>query len=209
MATNPAWVGPRDEVVALVPDRAKRILDVGASNGTVGEALRQVGKHVTGIEILPELAAQAEGRLDEVIVADVEDLALRGVSPGGPFDCVVMADVLEHLRDPWAVVKWATTLLPPDGSLVISVPNVAHIRTVWNLLGRKRWVYEEFGIFDRTHLRWFGRANLDGLLTGTGLRIVDLQRKKWLGNPGSPLSRLAPYLGDLSTYQFVFRAERA
>jgi predicted TPR repeat methyltransferase len=208
---HPAYANPRPEVQAVVPRDAARILDVGCSTGMLGEALKARGSSVVGIEFDPDLAATARTLLDRVVVGDVEAMAAAGTDPGGPFDCIVCADVLEHLRDPWSVTRWAAGLLAPGGSLVISVPNARHLETFWSLAVRRRWPYKSVGIFDRTHLRWFARSNLPDLIEGTGLTIVDLQRSYMLRveRPTSRVNDVARYLGDLGTLQFIFRAERA
>jgi 2-polyprenyl-3-methyl-5-hydroxy-6-metoxy-1,4-benzoquinol methylase len=128
---------------------------------------------------------------------------------GAPFDCIVLADVLEHLRDPWAVVRWAAPQVAPGGSLVVSVPNVRHAKTFWTLLVRRRWPYDPVGIFERTHLRFFARRNLPELVAGTDFEVVAVRRHHMLTvRHTSRWNRLAPLLGDLGTLQFVFRAER-
>jgi SAM-dependent methyltransferase len=208
---DPAYSSARPEVVALVPMAARRVLDVGCSVGAVGRALRQRGCHVTGIEVDEAMALQARERLDTVLCADVERLADEGAVLGATFDCVVFADVLEHLRDPWKVVRWACVSLAPQGSIVVSVPNIRHAELVWSVVVRRRWPYKPVGIFDRTHLRWFARRNLPDLLTGTDLRIVEIRRTYMLSiarGPTSPINRLARVLGDFGTMQFVFRAQR-
>jgi 2-polyprenyl-3-methyl-5-hydroxy-6-metoxy-1,4-benzoquinol methylase len=209
-AVHPAYANPREEVTVLVPPGATRILDVGCSTGEMGAALRAKGHGVIGLELDPELAAAARTRLERVVEADVEALAASGGGvAGGPFDCVVFADVLEHLRDPWAVVRWGAAQVAPGGSLVVSVPNVRHAKTFWALLVRRRWPYDPVGIFDRTHLRFFTRRNLPELLQGTGFEIAELRRHHMLTvRHTSRWNRLAPLLGDLGTLQLVFRAER-
>jgi 2-polyprenyl-3-methyl-5-hydroxy-6-metoxy-1,4-benzoquinol methylase len=205
-----AYSGPRDDVTSLVPRQATRVLDVGCSVGVMGKVLVDRGHTVTGLESSPELAAQARDRLSRVIEADVEELARKGEDVGGPFDCVIFADVLEHLRDPWAVARWGAGLLSENGSLVISVPNVRHLTLIRSVLRHRHWPYEDVGIFDRTHLRWFAFKNLPELLEGTGLRITELQRHYMISlNPNDRINRLAPHLGDFGTLQFIFRAERA
>lgn len=207
---HPAYDNPRPEVTPLVPPHARTILDVGCSTGRMGSALRSAGRRVVGIEADPGLAAVASDRLDAVIVADVEALAAAGDDPGGPFDCVVFADVLEHLRDPWAALRWGAGLVAPGGSLVVSVPNIRHLHTLWALVVRRRWPYREVGIFDRTHLRFFARGNLDSMLAGTGFEIVELRRSRMVAVEGRfvRLNPLAPFLGDWGTLQFIFRAEK-
>ena len=205
-----AYANPRPEVTALVPRTARRVLDVGCSSGVMAAALVERGHEVTGLEFDADLAAQARTRLPTVLEEDVE--ALAGADEplaGGPFDCIVFADVLEHLRDPWTVVRWAEPQIAPGGSMVISVPNIRHLETFVALGLRRRWPYKDVGIFDRTHLRFFARENLPDLLGGTPLEIVELTRNRMVKiDPSSRWNRLAPYLGDLGTLQFIFRAER-
>lgn len=206
-----AYANPRPEVAALVPATAQRILDLGCSTGHLGGSLLRGSREVVGVELDPRLAAEARTRLTAVVECDLEALA-AGPLPDElrePFDCVIAADVLEHLRDPWSVVRWAAERLAPGGSLVVSVPNIRHLRTFWLLLVRRRWAYEPVGIFDRTHLRWFARANLPELLDGTDLQITELTRTYQLVPQWEArVNKLAPLFRELGTLQFVFRAER-
>jgi 2-polyprenyl-3-methyl-5-hydroxy-6-metoxy-1,4-benzoquinol methylase len=175
----------------------------------MGAALRGLGHHVVGIEYEPALAHQARERLDAVVEGDVEAMARDGLDPGGPFDCIVFADVLEHLRDPWSVVRWGEHHLVADGVMVVSVPNVRHLETFWQLIVRRRWPYHEVGIFDRTHLRFFTRNNLPGLFEGTPLRIAEIHRTFLLSPFRSErVNRWAKWFGDLGTLQFIVTARR-
>ena len=206
---HPAYANPRQEVTAVIPTTARRVLDVGCSTGVMGAALRARGHDVVGIELDPRSAAEARTRLDEVIEGDVEAMARDDALAGELFDCVAFADVLEHLRDPWSVVRWAAERVGPGGVLVISVPNIRHAKTFW-ALARRRWPYDPVGIFDRTHLRFFARRNLDDLVAGTGFVLTDVHRHHMLTvRHTSRWNRLAPYLGDLGTLQFIALAERS
>src|SRR5215207_1882662 len=86
-------------IVELV-GHGKRVLDVGCAAGDLAEVLTEHGCKVTGIEIDPEAARQAERRCERVIVGDVEDLDLSGNLDDESFDVIVLGDVLEHLKDP-------------------------------------------------------------------------------------------------------------
>src|SRR3954454_11856792 len=99
----------RPDVAALVPPTCRRVLEVGCARGLLGESLVRRGHHVTGIELVPEAAAEARSRLHRVECADVETQGFP--FPPGSFDCVIFADVLEHLVDPWRVLRKATALL--------------------------------------------------------------------------------------------------
>lgn len=209
-----AYRTTRPEVTDLVPLRCRRVLDLGCSVGEVGAVLRERGHAVIGIEVNPRWAEQAGSRLDSVIQADVEFLAENSADVGGPFDCVVMADILEHLRDPWLVVRWVADLLTPSGCVVVSVPNVRHLQLLARVVVGRHWPYDDVGIFDRTHLRWFAYRNVAELVEGAGLHITTLTRSYdlWV-EPRSRLglwgNRVAPFLGDFGTLQFIFRAEAA
>src|SRR5262245_63042256 len=97
----------------LVPPGA-RVLDVGCATGRFAAALRQKECRVTGVEINAEAAAAARARCDEVLEGDIGEL-LAGELNERTFDVVVAADVLEHLVDPWSVVRGLRMLLAPGG----------------------------------------------------------------------------------------------
>lgn len=178
------YESPRPDVQELVPARARRILDLGCSSGGVGAALKErQGAEVVGIELDPVYGQAASERLDTVLVGDLEELAgsheLRRL---GRFDCVVAADVLEHLRDPWSVLAAAVELLDDGGTAVISVPNVRHWVTFWQLGRRGIWPRWDAGLFDRSHLRWFALWDARRLMEDAGLRVTRV----------SPVYRLNP-----------------
>jgi 2-polyprenyl-3-methyl-5-hydroxy-6-metoxy-1,4-benzoquinol methylase len=103
-----------------------RVLDVGCATGRFAAALRQKDCRVSGVEINAEAAATARERCDEVIEGDIGQLLVSGVFDGRVFDVVVAADVLEHLVDPWSIVRGFRTLLAPGGIVLASIPNVTH-----------------------------------------------------------------------------------
>ena len=116
-------------VLDAIPD-GSRVLDVGCATGYLAAELAHRGCTVDGIEFDPVAAEQARAHCRAVVVGDLEapfthaevERMLAGIRP----DVVVCADVLEHLRDPWAVLTWLATLLAPEGKAIISVPNIAH-----------------------------------------------------------------------------------
>jgi methionine biosynthesis protein MetW len=178
---------PRPEIQRLVPMTARRVLDLGCSNGALGAALKERGDvEVVGLELDDVYAGQAERRLDRVLVGDLE--ALLGdaelVAGLGSFDCVIAADVLEHLKDPWTALSRAAARLVPGGRAIVSVPNIRHWTTFAELAVRGRWPRRDWGIFDRTHLRWFTRDDARELLTSAGLEVVEESRLYWLREGG-------------------------
>ncbi|HYE89313.1 MAG TPA: class I SAM-dependent methyltransferase [Vicinamibacterales bacterium] len=162
----------RREVAALVPEGAKRVLDVGCAEGILGGFLRQRGvAEVIGIEQVPEVAERAKANLTQVFCGDVSTMDL----PFEPksFDCIIFADVLEHLVDPLPVLQRYATLLADDGTIVVSIPNVRHCQ-ILNMLAEGHWTYQDFGIMDRTHLRFFTLREVQAMVRAAGLEIRNL-----------------------------------
>jgi 2-polyprenyl-3-methyl-5-hydroxy-6-metoxy-1,4-benzoquinol methylase len=180
--------------LAAVPDGA-RVLDVGCATGYLAAELGRRGCDVVGIEYDPVAAEQARAWCRELVVGDLESDAVRAEVQGlvaGDVDAIVCADVLEHLRDPWATLAWLRTLLAPGGKAIISVPNIAHW-TARRALLRGRFDYADFGLFDRTHLRFFTRASARELAHRAGFAV---QEEHPAGAP-LPLESRVPALGKV------------
>ncbi len=167
-----------------IPTTARRVLDIGCGRGRLGALLKErqaavekggqaprekarsqspfsTSCEVVGIELQPDAAAVARTRLDQVIEQSAEDPALD--FPDGHFDCVVCADVLEHLREPAEVLAKIRRWLAPEGVLVASLPNVRHHTVVASLL-EGNWTYESAGLLDSDHVRFFTRREIEKLL---------------------------------------------
>jgi len=174
------YESPRPDVQAHVPTSARRILELGCSTGALGAALKQrQATVVVGVEITPEYAVEAAARLDRVVASDL-DAFLDGPAPEeAPFDCLIAADVLEHVVDPWSVLTRAVDLLAPRAAVVISLPNVTYGPALWRVLRAGRWPRDDEGIFDRTHLRWFTREDALDLLDAAGLQLVRVEPRYW------------------------------
>lgn len=166
------WTRP--ELRALVPETARRVLDVGCGAGALGGTLRaERGIEVVGVELFADAAARAAGRLDDVIVADLDTLA-ELPCPHGSFDAMVFGDVLEHLRDPHRLLRALRPYLAPGGVIVCSIPNVKHWSVVAPLLVEDRWRYEDAGLLDRTHVHFFTLEEIGLMLAETGFEPVTL-----------------------------------
>ena len=146
----------------------RSLLDVGSADGLLSHHLTARGWRVTCIEGDPELAAAGAAHCERMIVADLDrDLPKFEQR----FDMVVYADVLEHLADPLAVLLALNRALKPDGELIISVPNVAHLWIRLSLLAG-HFDYMDRGVLDRTHLRFFTNRSLLKLVRAAGLSVT-------------------------------------
>jgi len=163
------YTGDRPDLLRFVEPPCASVLDVGCGAGGLATLLRSRGaERVVGIEPDADRATTAAAVTDRVIVSTVEE-ALDQHLGTTRFDLIVASDVLEHLVDPWTVTERLAAHLEPNGRLLLSVPNVGNQEVVKQLMRRGDWRYDDTGMFDRTHLRWFGRSTLRQLLDRAGL----------------------------------------
>lgn len=159
----------RKEVEALVPVEAMRILDVGCGEGILGKRLLDRGAaEVVGIEVDPIAGKRAIDNLSRVLHGDVECLEIP--FEDGYFDCIIFADILEHLKEPLTILRRFSRYLADTGTIVASIPNVSYYGVI-NMLVEGRWKYEDFGILDKTHLRFFGKKDINVLFDEAGFEI--------------------------------------
>jgi len=163
----------RPDLVADLPRPLGRVLDLGCGEGGTAPGLRAAGATwISGIELHPPAAERAAEVMDETLVGRIEDLLGR---LQGPFDTILLYDVLEHLPDPTSVLVALHRHAAPGARLHISVPNARHWSLLRDLVLRGTFGYTDAGHRDATHLRWFTRSDLEELLRGTG----------WNPEPGS------------------------
>lgn len=176
MARNPKppdgyFSNLRHQLVDMIAPLPARVLEIGCGTGNTLAHLKSLGVNQTvGVELVPEVAEQATARADHVITGDVELMELPFKE--GHFDCLVLGDVLEHLRDPWTTLARLATLLRTGGQVVASVPNVRFYEVSLPLVLWGAWKYECEGVLDRTHLRFFTKDTIADLFASSGLRIV-------------------------------------
>ena len=201
-------------VVGLVPEGSS-VLEFGCATGYMTEILvKRRGARVTGIELDRDAAAQASAHCERVIVGDAEALDLAAELGDERFDAVLFADVLEHLRDPAALLRRVRPFLAESGVVVASIPNIAHISVRLALLGGE-FRYRELGLLDDTHLRFFTRESIVDLFESSGFVISTWLRRRIELDDSEINPRLA-VSGEVAatlrsdpeatTYQFVVSA---
>jgi len=193
-------VGSRGRVFRSIP-HGSRVLDVGCDTGRLGEILRrEKACDVHGIERDPGAAAEAAQRLNSVHVGAAD--SDEAFAKFNDFDVVLFLDVLEHLYDPWAVLRGALGALRSGGAVIAVVPNIAHVSVVRRLL-LGRFDYEKHGMMDQTHLRWFTRRSFARAFSEAGFGDVAIeavpvvpwiQPLRLIGQPAS--ERLARWFPD-------------
>jgi 2-polyprenyl-3-methyl-5-hydroxy-6-metoxy-1,4-benzoquinol methylase len=170
-AQYPDFANP--ELLEKIPLHAATILDVGCAQGALGaDYLRRNPRaRVLGIDLDPVAAEVAASRIAEVFCGDVEQTPMPFDVPEG-IDCIVYGDVLEHMVDPWKLLAAQVPYLKPDGTVLVCMPNVEHWMMVAKLMTGS-FDYEEMGLLDRTHLRWFTPRTMAAALVEAGLVLSD------------------------------------
>jgi GT2 family glycosyltransferase/2-polyprenyl-3-methyl-5-hydroxy-6-metoxy-1,4-benzoquinol methylase len=208
----------RPEIAQLVPVDARRVLDVGCAAGGLGRLLKLQGpREVVGIEANAVAAEAARVHLDRVLTVDLDTIEEQPLDASA-FDCIICADVLEHLRAPDRLLRNLRRHLAPGGVLIASIPNVRHASVVLPLLVDGRWRYSEEGILDRTHLRFFTLREILELFTSTGFEVQAAHATRTPAHPATPdLASVVDRLGgdaarfqeESSIVQYVISARSA
>lgn len=160
-----------------------RMLEIGCGNGDTSAYARATQKcgWCCGVELCEAPAREARTKLDQVIVGDVEKVAMP-FAPG-TFDVLILSEVVEHLVDPWKALAQLRTLMKPGAIVLAGSPNVCHYDVVRTLL-KGRWRYETKGIFDATHLRWFSPATYAELFESAGFKVEFVRAAGPIGKKG-------------------------
>ena len=162
-------------VVRMVGN-GKRVLEVGAGPGSITKILKGAGNcRVTGLEIDDSAIVKLKEFCEKVYKTDLNDPEWSDqLSEEEPFGVIVAADVLEHVYNPLAVLKAMADIAGSDGEVVISLPHVGHNAIIACLLSED-FDYRDWGLLDRTHIRFFGLKNMQQLFDDAGLKIIDAQ----------------------------------
>ena len=151
-----------------------RVIEVGCSSGALAKAYLAANPECryTGLEIEPKFAEMAKEYCSEVIVGNIETFDDETFLQLFPSTCWIFGDALEHLYDPWALLRRIRQHLLADGIVIACIPNAQH----WSIqasLNAGVFRYEDQGLMDRTHIRWFTRTTIFELFESAGFKIIE------------------------------------
>jgi 2-polyprenyl-3-methyl-5-hydroxy-6-metoxy-1,4-benzoquinol methylase len=185
------FAGARSDLIdRLKPDRNRAILEIGCGEGSTGAYAKRQGKCglYVGVELFAPAASVAASLIDRVYTANVESFDLP--EPLESFDVLIAGEVLEHLVDPWTVLRRLRTYLRHDALVMASSPNVSHYSIVGMLL-KGDWTLADSGRMDRTHLRWFTPRSYAEMFRNCGFEVLSTEPLREPGPGGKLLSRLS------------------
>lgn len=207
----------RMDIISLLPHNPQQIiLELGAGTCSTLRHIKQhqLAKEVTGVELrqIPG-SNQQHSLIDHFHVADIEKDVLP--LPHEYFDIIICADILEHLADPWEMIEKITGYLKPGGKIIVSIPNIREVKTMYSILFKGDFRYDAAGgIMDKTHLRFFCKKNMEDLLTTKNLQPVFSTPNFLLpAVPGGRKRRIINRLSlrlfeSLLTVQYIFIAQK-
>ncbi len=149
----------------------KKVLEIGAGPGSITRLLTAQGNRVTALEVDETAIPFLRRHCERVVSADLNRPEWTNDFGDERFDVVIAADVIEHLSDPWATLGRMKALVAEGGVIVVSVPHAAHACILACLL-HEDVEYRDWGLLDRTHIRFFGLKNLDAMFGAAGLKLV-------------------------------------
>lgn len=172
MKQTPAHSIVNTDLLAMIPPTARRVVEVGCMHGAMAQAYRATNPQAeyVGIDIDADYAQAAAAHCTRTLAGDIE--AFDGAAFGAlfPSDCWIFGDCLEHLRDPWRIVRQIREAIDADGCLLTCIPNAQH----WSVqmrLATGLFRYEDSGLLDRTHVRWFTRVTMLEMWQQTGWKV--------------------------------------
>jgi ubiquinone/menaquinone biosynthesis C-methylase UbiE len=176
------FTNPRIDLIKLIPKKdGNRVLEIGAGGGdTLIEIKRQkLATEVVGIELMEmSNSNQGNAEIDKFIICDVERTELE--FPDSYFDVILLGDVLEHLLDPWSFLKKTSRCLKQGGLFIASIPNIRYYTAMFKVFLKGDFGYDDQGLFDRTHFRFFCKKNMKSLFNTESFRCLQIMPRDHL-----------------------------
>lgn len=173
---SPYFANCRKEILPALPESISSILEVGCGSGATLSwiATEWNVQRTVGLELDPSATKAAVARGLDARIQNIEEMTHEEIADLGKFDVVLALDVLEHLRDPWSFLRRLAGCIVEGGTFIATIPNVRHTSVIGNLLFRGEWHYEESGILDKTHLRFFTRKSAVELVAGEFSSVITM-----------------------------------
>jgi SAM-dependent methyltransferase len=169
----------RMDLVNMLHAPLTRFVDVGCGSGvTAAEVKRRFPEAtVEGFEFSPAAAKIAATRIDAVHVGNVEEVDFGSIFAPASIDGLLLADVLEHLYNPWKLLEKLRPYLALDAQIIASIPNVRNL-VLLSEIATGSFRYEAAGLLDVTHIRFFTLSDMHGMFDATGYDVVSVARVK-------------------------------
>jgi 2-polyprenyl-3-methyl-5-hydroxy-6-metoxy-1,4-benzoquinol methylase len=197
LKTETYYENYRKDIIPLLPKHVNRVLEIGCGTGNTLDYLKgnNYCEWIGGVELFHEAATEAATKLDWIYEGNVEEMEL-GIEPRS-IDMILCLDVLEHLINPQKVVAYLHTLLSPKGIIIASIPNVRHRSVVVPLVFQNKWDYQDCGVLDNTHLKFFVKDTAIDLMKSSGLKFEQI-----LSNQGGRKDKILNLitLGSISSF---------
>lgn len=197
-------------------DLKKKNLDVLEIGAAYGETLyylkeNEIAKKAVGVDIFQDSNGKERYKpLDQFIFGNIENEDYTEFR--NSFDLILLPDVLEHLEEPLKALAKVKSYLKSDGTLIVSMPNIRHYSAFVKIFLKGRFDYEESGIFDYTHKRFYCRRNIEDLLKNAGFRIVKFEGsiKNFQGRSVTKILNILTFglLEEFFSTQYFFKAEK-
>lgn len=196
MTQTPIHDSHNPDLLKMIPQSSKRVIEIGCSSGALAREFKKISPsaYYLGIEIESSYAEMAKRYCDETLVLNIEQADDLFWSSHGDKDCWIFGDALEHLANPWSILKRIHGCLPIGGIVVACIPNAQH----WSVQARLSigdFRYENEGLLDRTHLRWFTRQTIIEMFHQAGFEIQE-GVPRIFDEPGR--ERFLPMIGEMA-----------
>ncbi|PIP53204.1 hypothetical protein COX08_02315 [Candidatus Beckwithbacteria bacterium CG23_combo_of_CG06-09_8_20_14_all_34_8] len=162
----------RSDVFNMICDGQNKILEIGCGQGKTLQLLKKIKKasFTVGIDKHYPSIKYAQNIIDKAICCDVEKENIK--LEKNSFDYILCLDIIEHLHDPQIFLTNLKSLLKLSGILIVSIPNIRNIQILKNLIVKDSWKYEDKGILDRTHIRFFTKTSFVQLTDNCGYEMI-------------------------------------
>jgi 2-polyprenyl-3-methyl-5-hydroxy-6-metoxy-1,4-benzoquinol methylase len=178
----------------------KMVLEIGCHTGDLSRLLKESGCSVTGIEINSKALEKAKPFLTEAVSGDIESAQTWNSIEGKKFDVILFEHVLEHLTNPWQILNNSKNYLAKDGMVIIALPNISNAHSRFDMFFGK-FAYEDIGVMDKTHLRFFNQKTARELIAQAGMKVDDYESYMCV----NPVREFIDHLPVLTHLRFMFR----